>query len=82
MELNDIEQRLQQALVLSELKVSAEGSHYHIVAVGEAFEGLSKVKRQQAIYAPLIDKITDGTLHALSIKAFTAAEWQREKLFN
>lgn len=82
MELNEIEQRLNDAISLSELKVSAEGTHYKIIAVGDAFDGLSKLKRQQVIYAPLMDKITDGTLHALTIKAFTPAEWQREKLFN
>ncbi|WP_298440907.1 BolA family protein [uncultured Ferrimonas sp.] len=82
MELNEIEQRLNEALQLAELKVSAEGTHYKIVAIGDSFDGLSKMKRQQAIYAPLMDKITDGTLHALTIKAFTPAEWQREKLFN
>ncbi|QIZ77881.1 BolA family protein [Ferrimonas lipolytica] len=82
MELNEIEQRLNEALQLTEIKVSSEGTHYKIIAVGESFDGLSRVKRQQAIYAPLADKITDGTLHALTIKAFTPAEWQREKLFN
>ncbi|SHI06089.1 BolA family protein [Ferrimonas marina] len=82
MELNEIEQRLQDAMALAEVHVSAEGTHYKIVVVGEGFEGQSKVKRQQAVYAPLMDKITDGTLHALTIKAFTPAEWQREKIFN
>ncbi len=82
MELHEIEARLNDAMELTELKVSADGSHYVITAVGECFDGLSKVRRQQAIYAPLMDKITDGTLHALSIKAFTPSEWQREKIFN
>ncbi|GAA4901546.1 BolA family protein [Ferrimonas pelagia] len=82
MDLKEIEQRLQDALQLTEVDVRSDGSHYTIVAVGEGFDGQSKVKRQQAVYAPLMDKITDGTLHALTIKAFTPAEWQREKIFN
>ncbi|WP_028115748.1 BolA family protein [Ferrimonas senticii] len=82
MELSEIQQRLEQAMATTEIKVSAEGTHYKIVIVSDAFDGQSKVKRQQAVYAPLMDKITDGTLHALTIKAFTPAEWQREKLFN
>ncbi|MBY5993090.1 BolA family protein [Ferrimonas balearica] len=82
MEPKEIEARLQEAMTLSEVRVTADGSHYNILAVGECFDGLSKVRRQQAIYAPLMEKITDGTLHALSIKAFTPAEWQREKIFN
>ncbi|GAA5194408.1 BolA family protein [Ferrimonas gelatinilytica] len=82
MEPKELEHRLQEALQLAEVHVKAEGTHYTVVAIGDAFEGLTKVKRQQAVYAPLTDKITDGTLHALTIKAFTPAEWQREKIFN
>ncbi|ADN77628.1 BolA family protein [Ferrimonas balearica DSM 9799] len=82
MEPKEIEARLQAAMTLAEVRVTADGSHYTILAVGDCFDGLTKVRRQQSVYAPLMDKVTDGTLHALTIKAFTPAEWQREKIFN
>ena len=32
------------------------------------FDGMSRVKKQQAIYAPLMDKIATNEIHALSIR--------------
>ncbi|BCV65325.1 MULTISPECIES: BolA family protein [Shewanella] len=82
MDTKEIEQVLKDSLSLTEVYVSAEGSHFKIVAVGECFDGMSRIKQQQAIYAPLMDKITSGEMHALSIKTFTPTQWQREKIFN
>lgn len=31
--------------------------------------------------APLMDTIKDGTMHAVSIRAFTPDEWQKERKF-
>ncbi|RUO37569.1 cell division protein BolA [Aliidiomarina shirensis] len=79
---NEIEVLLQEALDLDEVHVSGEGSHFQVIAVSATFANLSRVKQQQMIYRPLNDKIADGTIHALSIKAYTPEKWQREKLLN
>jgi len=77
-----IEQLLKDQLGLTEVKVKSEGNHFQIIAVGDCFEGLSRVKQQQKVYAPLKEMIADNTIHAVSIKAFTPEKWQREKHFN
>lgn len=82
MDCKEIEQILQTALALDEVHVSSDGSHYKVVAVGECFDGMSRVKQQQAIYAPLTEQIASGALHALTIKTFTPTQWKREKIFN
>lgn len=82
MDTKEIETLLQDALNLSEVHVETDGSHFKIIAVSDQFDGMSRVKKQQAIYGPLSDKIADGSMHALTIKAFTEAEWQRESKFN
>ena len=82
MDIKQIEQRLTEQLNLVEVYVSADGSHYAVIAVGECFDGLSRVKQQQMVYAPLMAEIADGSIHALSIKAFTPTQWRREKLLN
>jgi acid stress-induced BolA-like protein IbaG/YrbA len=46
------------------------------------FDELSRVKRQQAVLKPLADIIKDGSVHAVSVKTFNKAQWQRDKLFN
>ncbi len=75
----EIEALLKQALELDEVHVQSDGSHFNIIAVGTAFDGLRPVKRQQLVFGPLTDKIADGTLHAITIKAYTPAEWARDK---
>ncbi|ASJ98016.1 MULTISPECIES: BolA family protein [Shewanella] len=82
MECNEIEQLLSQALTLDEVHVSQDGTHYKIVAVGECFDGVSRVKQQQMIYGPLMEHVTSGALHAITINAFTPTQWKREKIFN
>ncbi len=77
-----IELLLKETLNLSEVHVQSEGTHYKIIAVSDDFEAMSRVKRQQAVYAPLKEKIADGSLHAITIKTFTDAQWQRERMFN
>lgn len=82
MDCKEIEALLMAELSLTEVHVTTDGSHYKVVAVGEMFDGMSRIKQQQAIYAPLMAQITSGQLHALTIKAFTPSQWQREKIFN
>jgi len=79
---DEIAALLTAELGLAEAHVSSDGSHFQIIAVNDKFEGMSRVKKQQAIYAPLADKIADGSMHAISIKTFSEADWQREKKFN
>lgn len=81
MEAAEVEALLNSALELDEVHVKADGSHYQIVVVGTLFDGMSRVKQQQAVYAPLKEKIADGTIHAVSIRAFTPESWKREKMF-
>lgn len=82
MDCKEIEQLLQAALEVDEVHVTSDGSHYKVVAVGEMFDGMSRVKQQQTIYAPLSEHIASGALHALTIKTFTPTQWKREKMFN
>lgn len=56
-----------------------DGSHFQVIAVSELFADLSRVKKQQLIYAPLAEFINDNRIHALSIKTYTPTEWQRER---
>lgn len=75
----DIEQLVQSALDLAEVRVSLEGGHASVVAVSERFADLSRVKKQQLVYGPLKPMIASGELHAVSIKTYTPTEWQRQK---
>jgi acid stress-induced BolA-like protein IbaG/YrbA len=82
MENHEIQTVLMNALALQEVHVSGDGSHFQVIAVGEIFDGMSRVKKQQAVYAPLMEYIADNRIHALSIKAFTPTEWARDRKLN
>lgn len=48
-------------------------SHFNLVLVSGAFEGMGRVARQRAVNAVLADELA-GPVHALSIKAMTPSE--------
>ena len=80
MDKQEIITKLKNSLNLDEVHVMTDdGSHFQVIAVGEMFAELSRVKKQQAIYAPLAEFINDNRIHALSIKTYTLTEWQRER---
>ncbi|MGB1950888.1 MAG: BolA/IbaG family iron-sulfur metabolism protein [Marinobacter sp.] len=75
MEAAEVTELVKQALPDCEVQVQVDGTHYMVVVVGEVFEGLPTIKRQQLINKALFQQIMDGTIHALHPKAFTPAEW-------
>ena len=70
----DIEARLREELDAAEVAVEGAGNRFEIDVVSEEFEGLSRVKRQQLVYAAIDDLIASGAIHAVTIKAATPAE--------
>jgi len=81
-EISDIEKLINDAVELDELHVSFDGSQCKVIAIADFLGELSRVKKQQTIYAPLAQTIKDGAIHAVTIKTFTTSDWQREKMFN
>ena len=55
----------------AEVDVVLEGNRALITVVSPAFEGLSRVQKQQKVYACIDTFIKDGTLHAVTIRAET-----------
>lgn len=53
-------------------------THFKVVIVSDAFEGLSLVDRHRRVNEALRDELKKG-LHALSIKALTPAQWQEQQ---
>lgn len=73
----DVQKMIETGLSDCEVKVTGDGSHFEAIVIGEIFDGLSLVKKQQKVYATLGDKITSGEVHALTIKTFTAEEYAK-----
>ncbi|BDX05208.1 BolA family protein [Planctobacterium marinum] len=79
MDPQQIEAILNDNLPLSFVKADGDGSHFQVIAVGDCFDGVSRIKKQKMIYGPLQEHISSGALHALTIKTFTEAQWQKDK---
>ena len=77
----EIKDKLNQSLVLDNCIVTGENGTFTVVAVGDIFADLSRVKKQQVIYQRLNDDILSNAIHALTIKALTPDEWQKQKHF-
>ena len=75
----DVQHRIAAGLPDCEITVTGDGSHFEVIAVGEVFAGLTPVKKQQLVYGTVNDLITSGELHALTIKAYTPAEWEQAR---
>ena len=82
MENNEIQSVLMNALSLQEVHVSGDGSHFQVIAVGEQIGRAKVCKKQQTVYGPLMEYIADNRIHAVSIKAYTPAEWARDRKLN
>lgn len=59
----------------SHMHSRGQETHYKAVIVSEAFAGLSKVRRQQAVYAALKDAMP----YALAQHTYTPEEWEKKQ---
>ena len=55
-----------------------DDTHYEAIVVAPQFEGKRPIQRHQMVYAGLGARM-GREVHALSIQAYTPAEWQAER---
>ena len=58
----------------AEVHAVVEGNRAQITVISDTFVDMTRVRKQQAVYACIQHLIADGTLHAVSIRALTPAE--------
>lgn len=66
---DEVMQRIESAIPNAEVVVEIEGNRATIAVVSGHFAGMSRVKKQQEVYACIADLISSGALHAVTIKA-------------
>ncbi|MAM89300.1 MAG: cell division protein BolA [unclassified Hahellaceae] len=75
MQPQELENYLQPRLSDCEVKVGGDDYHFLVTVIGDVFEDLNAVKKQQYVYKQLNELIADGTVHAVTIKTYTPTEW-------
>lgn len=72
---SDIEDLIRAGLECQFLTIEGDdGVHFTGVVVSAAFEGVSRVRQHQAVYATL-GALMGNEIHALQLKTFTPAQW-------
>ena len=79
MEPDEIKKLIEAGISNSQAFVTGEGGKYEAIVICPDFEGKTMVKEHQMVYATVNEHIASGALHALSIKAYTPAEWENIK---
>ena len=65
----EIKKRIVDGIPGCEVKVVISGNRAEISVVSESFEQLNRVQRDQEVYRFVKDYISDGTLHAVTVRA-------------
>lgn len=71
----EVQQMIEQGMACEQVVIeSDDGVHFSGVVVAAAFEGLSRVRQHQAVYATL-GKLMGNEIHALQLTTYTPAQW-------
>jgi acid stress-induced BolA-like protein IbaG/YrbA len=71
---DEVEARIAQAIASSAVTARGDSNRMEVTVVSTVFEGMSRVRKQQLVYAAIGELIKSGALHAVTIRAFTPAE--------
>lgn len=66
---DEVQRRIESVIPDSQVLVEIDGNRASISVTSPLFDGMSRVKKQQEIYACIEDLIASGDLHAVTIKA-------------
>jgi acid stress-induced BolA-like protein IbaG/YrbA len=77
MQPEEIKRLIEAGLSGSEAFVEGDGAHFLACVVSDVFAGKSRIEKQQIVYDTVRAQLLNGTLHALSVKAFTPEEWDK-----
>ncbi len=78
MNAEQIQSHIAHAIACDHCVVAGDGRHWYATVVSSAFEGKRLIQRHQAVYATMGDRMKTDEVHALSIRAFTPAEWAQQ----
>jgi len=74
-------QELQDLIVAglpcAHLQVQGDGRHWYATLVSAEFEGKRLIQRHQRVYATLGNRMVTDEVHALSMRTYSPAEWEK-----
>lgn len=76
MEATEVKQLIEAGIEGAEARVAGAGDRFDLIVIADHFDGLSKVRRQQAVYGCINHLMADNTIHAVNIQTYTCEQWQ------
>lgn len=76
----EIKSILEKALPGSTIEtrdLTGGGDHWQVIVVSPAFEGKGLVEQHRMVNEALKDEMGDQRIHALALKTFTPAQWEK-----
>ena len=77
MKSEDVKALVEAGFEDADVAVEGEGDRFLIRVISDSFEGLMPVTKQQLVYSCIHPHIAANSIHAVSIKTFTRAEWEK-----
>lgn len=75
----DLEIMLSDSLPDADVLIeTTDNQHFNAVVVSDIFVDKRPLERQKIVYAIIGRYITEGVVHAFSLKTFTQQEWQEQ----
>lgn len=76
---SQVESLIKTEIIGAEVTVTGTDCSVDALVISEAFEGMGLLQRQRLVMAAVKSAIESGELHAISIKAYTPAQWLRKR---
>ncbi|NEP39519.1 MAG: BolA family transcriptional regulator [Okeania sp. SIO2H7] len=79
MNLEEVESMIKAELPDAQVQVqdlSGGGDHLQATVVSSQFEGKTRVKQHQMVYAAVQEPMASEAIHALALKTYTPQEWE------
>ena len=77
---NEIKETLSKVLPVSLVEaqdLTGGGDHWQVIIVSAAFEGKGLVEQHRMVNEALKEPIGDQRIHALALKTYSPAQWEK-----
>lgn len=78
--LEQVETMIKAKLPDAQVKVqdlTGGGDHLEAIVISSEFEGKTRVKQHQMVYGALQEAMASEAIHALALKTYTPATWEK-----
>jgi acid stress-induced BolA-like protein IbaG/YrbA len=73
----ELQDLIAAGLPCAHLQVNGDGRHWYATLVSAEFEGKRLIQRHQLVYATLGNRMMTDEVHALSMRTYSPAEWEK-----